>query len=129
MDTATLNLLAGWLGVLGGVASGAVIGLFFHRDNWMGGYGSFRRRMTRLGHISFLGLGFTNLAFAFTIQAAGMPRTEARLASLFFIAGLITMPSCCFLTAWRKPFRLLFGIPVICVSAGVVAVLAGLPYR
>ena len=129
MDTATLNLLAGWLGVLGGVVSGAVIGLFFHRDDWMGGYGSFRRRMTRLGHISFLGLGFTNLAFAFTIRAAGMPRTEAHLASLFFIAGLITMPSCCFLTAWRKPFRLLFGIPVICVSGGVVAVLAGLPYR
>jgi len=48
---AHMNILAGWLGVLGGVLSGAVIGLFFHRDDWAGGYGSFSRRMLRLGHI------------------------------------------------------------------------------
>ena len=29
----------------------------------MGGYGSFRRRLTRLGHIAFFGLGFVNLFY------------------------------------------------------------------
>ena len=44
---ATLNLIAGWLGMLAGVLSGAILGLFFHREDWMGGYGSYRRRLAR----------------------------------------------------------------------------------
>lgn len=48
-----LNLVGGWLGMLAGVLSGALVGLFFYRDDWMGGYDSWRRRLTRLGHISF----------------------------------------------------------------------------
>jgi hypothetical protein len=63
----TLNLIAGWLGMLAGVLSGAVLGLFFHREDWMGGYGSYRRRLARLGHIAFFGLGFLNLIFAASI--------------------------------------------------------------
>src|SRR6476659_1498472 len=38
-------LVTGWSGMLGGVVSGAVLGLFFHKDDWMGGYASFRRRL------------------------------------------------------------------------------------
>jgi hypothetical protein len=33
------------------------------------------------------------------------------------------MPLCCFLCAWRKPFRHLFPIPVTGVLAGIIAVL------
>ena len=128
-EIADLNLLAGWLGMLGGVVSGAAIGLFFHNDTWMGGYGSFRRRMTRLGHISFFGLGFLNLMFAFSIRAVGIPPSAARLASWCFIVGLVAMPVCCFLTAWRKPLRHLFPIPVLSVGIGIVALLAGWPAR
>ena len=43
-------------------------GLGFHRDDCMGGYGSWRRRLTRLGHIAFFGTAMINLAFAFTVQ-------------------------------------------------------------
>lgn len=129
MEVASLNLLAGWLGMLGGVVSGAAIGLFFHRDEWMGGYFSFRRRMTRLGHISFFGLGFINLMFAFSIRTDEFPLFEVQIASLCFILGLVTMPLCCFLTAWRKPLRNLFPIPVLSVLIGIVALLAGWPAR
>ncbi|MGB5080765.1 MAG: hypothetical protein WBO23_08480 [Burkholderiales bacterium] len=128
-EIAALNLLAGWLGMLGGVVSGAAIGLFFHDDAWMGGYGSFRRRLTRLGHISFFGLGFVNLMFAFSLRAVEISVFEARLASWCFIVGLVAMPICCFLTAWRKPLRHLFPIPVLSVGIGIVALLAGWPWR
>lgn len=107
--------------------SGAAIGLFFHRDEWMGGYSSFRRRMVRLGHISFFGLGFINLMFFFSMRAVEIPLFEARLASLCFILGVITMPLCCFLTAWRKPLRHLFSVPVTSLLIGIIALLAGLP--
>ena len=125
MDPVTLNLLAGWIGMLGGVVSGAVIGLFFHREDWMGGYSSFRRRMTRLGHISFFGLGFLNMMFAVTTSLVALPPTPLRLASVGLIVGAVTMPVCCFLSAWRKPFRHLFPIPVAGLSVGIVALLAG----
>ena len=36
----TLNLWAAWTGILLGVLSGAAYGLFFHRANWLDGYGS-----------------------------------------------------------------------------------------
>ena len=125
MNVAIDNLLAGWLGILGGVASGAVIGLFFHREDWMGGYSSYRRRLTRLGHISFFGLGFLNMMFALTTSLVALSPTAQRLASLGLIVGAVTMPLCCFLSAWRKPFRHLFPIPVAGLSGGVVALLVG----
>lgn len=123
MDPVTLNLLAGWIGMLGGVLSGALIGLFFHREEWMGGYASFRRRMTRLGHISFFGLGFLNMMLALTLHTIPIPELAARVASLGLIAGAVTMPLCCFLAAWRKPFRHLFPLPVAGVLVGILALL------
>lgn len=125
MEIASFNLLAGWIGMLAGVISGAIIGLFFHQEGWMGGYFSFRRRMTRLGHISFWGLGFINVMFALSMRAVEIPIISMRVASLGFILGLVTMPVCCFLTAWRKSFKFLFPVPVICVLAGVVSLLLG----
>ena len=111
---------AGWLGMFLGVVSGAVIGLFFHREDWMGGYGSYRRRLTRLGHISFFGLAFVNFCFAFTQHVRPLSATASSVAMCAFLIGAVSMPVCCFLSAWRKPFRHLFFIPVGGVLAGVV---------
>ena len=129
MQIAEANLLAGWLGILGGIVSGGALGWYFHRDDWMGGYASFRRRMTRLGHVSFFGLGFVNLLFVFSLRAAEIPAAQARLASVCFIVALVAMPACCFLSAWRKPLRHLFGIPVVSVLTGLVALLWRLAQR
>ena len=119
------NLLAGWIAILGGLVSGAIAGLFFHRDDWMGGYDSYRRRMARLGHIAFAGLGFLNLAFAVTAGPMKLGNPALKVASIALIAGAATMPTCCFLTAWRKPLRHLFPIPVTAMLTGIVAILAG----
>ena len=117
-------ILAGWIGMLLGVVSGAVIGLFFHREEWMGGYSSFRRRLTRLGHIAFFGLGFLNLFYGLTINAHPIAEGAARWGAIMLITGLSTMSLCCFLTAWRKvPFRHFFFIPVLSTGAGIVILL------
>jgi hypothetical protein len=118
-------LVTGWSGMLGGVVSGAALGLFFHKENWMGGYASFRRRLARLGHISFFGLGFLNLFVAFTNQLVGLPHRVAPLAAGALIVGAVAMPSCCFLAAWRPSFRHLFAVPVAGVFTGIVATLVG----
>jgi hypothetical protein len=122
-----LNLLAGWIGVLGGVVSGAIIGLFFHREDWVGGYGSFPRRLLRLGHISFFGIGFLNFALALTFAAVSLSPANVQVASYAMVAGAVTMPLLCFLTAWRKAFRHLFFIPVLSILVSALAVIAGWP--
>jgi hypothetical protein len=111
--------------MLAGVVSGALIGLLFHRDDWMGGYASHRRRLTRLGHISFFGIGFLNLSFAATVAELHLHGPYLAIASWALLTGAITMPLCCFLCAWRKPLRHLFPVPVLAVTTGVVAVLLG----
>lgn len=120
-----INLLGGWIGMLAGVLSGALVGLFFYRDEWMGGYNSWRRRLTRLGHISFFGLGFLNLIFAATAAQLSLASGYLEVASISLIVGAVTMPVCCFLSAWRKPFRHLFPIPVLSVAVSVLAILIG----
>ncbi len=120
------NLAAAWIGILLGMAGGAALGLSFHREEWLGGYGSWRRRLLRLGHISLFGLAFVNLAFVLTADrmgwtAAGTP--GARAASVLFLAGAVLMPTVCGLAAWRRPLRHLFALPVgsLGTAAGIVA--------
>jgi hypothetical protein len=127
MGTGNFHIFIGWIAMIFGVLSGGIIGLFFHKDQWAGGYNSFRRRLIRLGHISFIGLGFMNIMFGLTLLNINFPELHTNIASSGFLAGLITMPSCCFLSAWKKPFRHLFPIPVISILTGIILLLLGWP--
>jgi hypothetical protein len=119
-----INLLAGWMLVLAAFVSGAGVGLGFHRPKFLGGYGSLRRRMVRLGHIAFAALGMINVLYGLTpFPAAGT--TVAGVASIGLIVGGVAMPAVCFLTAWREPFRHLFFIPVASLVIAVGAILYG----
>ncbi|MBU0641046.1 MAG: hypothetical protein KKB50_19460 [Planctomycetes bacterium] len=112
-----VNLLAAWIGILLGVIAGAIQGMFYHQDEWLGGYTSWRRRMLRLAHISFFGLALINLAYAVTVSLLGRPNTAPWPGRLFLL-GAIAMPSICYLSAIRKPLRHLFAIPVTAVLVG-----------
>lgn len=129
MQPGILNIYAGWAGMLAGILSGAFLGLFFHADDWMGGYGSYRRRLTRLGHISFFGLGFLNLLFGLSATPMRLSGLSLRLASWSCIVAALTMPACCFLAAWRKTLRHLFPIPVFAALLTVLTVLLGAGIR
>lgn len=118
-----VNLVIAWLWIFLGFLSGMVLGLFFHRENWLGGYGSLQRRMYRLGHISFFGLGAVNLLFWLTIQSLPGLSPYVSVASWTFVIGAITMPLCCVLMAQSKKFRLLFGVPVFSLITGAAATL------
>jgi hypothetical protein len=117
-----LNTLAAWVGILLGMLSGIHAGLFFQREDWLGGYGSWPRRMLRLGHIAFFGIGLLNLGYTLTLRYLGWPQPHA-LASVALAASTFLMPLVCMLAAWRKPLRHLFVVPTSCLLAGVVGLL------
>ncbi len=114
-----MNWYFGWSMILTAFLTGAVLGLFFYRENFLGGYASFRRRILRLGHIALAALGTINVVYGLS-PVASEPSVRTQIASLGFIIGGITMPAVCFLTAWRVGFRHLFFIPV---SALIIAVI------
>jgi hypothetical protein len=115
-----LNLVIAWLWILLGFVAGMVLGLFFHGENWLGGYGSFKRRMYRLGHISFFGLGVVNLLFCLTAQTFSLAGQLVSIASWAFIAGAISMPVCCVVMAHFPKAHLIFAVPVISLITGGV---------
>jgi hypothetical protein len=114
-----LNFYAAWIGILLGFIAGAVLGLFFHDENWMGGYSSWRRRMARLGHISFFGIALINLTYSLSLPVFNI-QISTPYPSYLFIAGAITMPLICFLSAYNKSFRHLFPVPVLCLVTGTI---------
>jgi len=119
-----LNFYAAWVGILFGFVSGSVLGLFFHDREWLGGYASWRRRMARLGHISFFGIAIINLIYALSVQVFHVQVTSSGPSQLF-VAGAVTMPLICFLSAWKKFFRHLFFIPVLCLIIGTIWLFRG----
>ena len=120
------NMVAGWIGMVFGLIAGAVIGLFIHQDSFAGGYGSYRRRMMRLGHVAFFALGIINVLFALTLSTTDVVLSYPRLASSSLIAGATLMPIICYLTAWKTPFRHAFVLPVIGVAVALVLMLQGM---
>ena len=117
------NLFLAWLWILLGFVTGMVLGLFFHRENWLGGYSSFKRRMYRLAHISFFGLGAANLLFWLTAENLSFARSFAGFASWAFIIGAITMPVCCVVMAHFPKAHLIFAVPVLSLITGGILTL------
>ena len=112
---------AGWIDICIGCVAGAAQGLFFHSENWLGGYNSWARRMLRLGHISLVALGLLNLAFALSMTVLGI--AEGTLwPSRLLLTGMVSMPLVCYLSAFKSDFRNLFFIPALSVIAAAAMI-------
>jgi len=119
-----LNIFAGWVSILCGIVMGMGMGMFFDQEKWLGGYGSWARRMVRLGHVAFFGIGLLNIAYAATVKYLEWSQPPEICSRLLAVACAL-MPATCFLAAFDRRWRHGFAAPVICVLAGVVGVLAG----
>ena len=119
-----LNFTAGWWLILVAFLAGAVLGLGFHREDFLGGYASFRRRLFRLGHIALAALGALNVIYGLApiTSPAGV---LAALPGALLLAGAIAMPAVCFLAAWKEPLRRLFPVPVALLAAAVLLIALG----
>ncbi len=113
-----INIQIAWLGFLLGCISGAILGMFFYNSNWLGGYNSWQRRLMRLAHISFFGIGLINLFFALTAKALNI-ESGLQATSTLLVIGAITMPTTCYLSAWKPIFRHIFFIPAMSVTIAI----------
>lgn len=120
-----LNLAFGWTWITMGFVAGAVLGMGFHKDEFMGGYNSWARRLTRLGHIAFFGTGFLNVLVGLTGLLFGESYLDAPIwtwISISFLLGGCWMPICCFVVAVKKEAKMIFVIPVVLLTTGGVLI-------
>lgn len=121
-----VNAVFGWGSILAGFLSGLLLGMGFHREEFLGGYGSLRRRLLRLGHIALVALGGMNVLFALSVPQLHLDPPALTLTSIAWIAGGVAMPACCALMAWRPALRPLFAVPVLSLSLAAGLVIWGL---
>lgn len=121
-----MNEIFGWTWILVGFLAGLALGLGFHREGWLGGYGSLRRRMFRLGHVSLVALGVLNLLYAGVVPRLALSPALAATASWAWILGAVTMPACCGLMAFRPALRPLFAVPIASLVLAAALVVVGL---
>ena len=77
-------------------------------------------------HMEIRGLGIINVLFALTLTSSGVVLSYPAVASASLAAAVFVMPAVCFLTAWKKPFRHIFPLPVILVAVSLLLLLEGL---
>ena len=120
------NELFGWGSVLASLAMGLYMGLKFQRDDWLGGYSSFPRRMVCLAHVALAAIGMLNIQFAQSLPRLHLSGGMLTAASIALMAAAVLMPSCCLWMAWRRSHFEIFAAPVLCLATGLGLTIGGL---
>jgi hypothetical protein len=114
------NRRVGWISACLGVATGSVMGLWsfdgpLPPPAWLGEYGETARRLARLGHIAFFGLGILDLLLAWELPRSGLGPASKWLTSWAMIFGNVFLPLNLFAAATYHPLKYLLGVPVAAV--------------
>ncbi len=125
------NRMVAWMSFAMGVGSGLVLGLWSFdgpvpTPTFLGEYSDTSRRLARLGHIAFFGLGFLNLHFAYDLAHCQLTTRLKMLASRTLIFGNIFLPLTLFAAAAYHPLKYLMPIPAMSVFVGICTVVYGI---
>jgi hypothetical protein len=117
-----------------GVGTGLVMGLWsfygpFEVPGWLGSYDQVPRRLARLGHIAFLGLGILNLLLAGTLNRLALGPCGRRAASWAMNFGNIFLPLTLFAAAAYAPLQYLMSVPALSVFVALLLTAYGVCRR
>jgi hypothetical protein len=103
-----------------GLLSGLGLGLIARREDGWGGYGSFRRRAARLGHVALVMLPVLAGLYALLLAAGPSASVPLAWAVRLWIPGSLALCAALFLAAWRPALRVLLVVPALALTAGAV---------
>ena len=115
-----MNRSIGWASLAAGVATGLVMGLWsfdgpLPSPAWLGEYSDTPRRLARLGHIAFFGLGILNILLARELSESSLRERGRRLASRAMNVGNVLLPLNLFVAAAWHPAKYVMAIPATAV--------------
>lgn len=119
------NRQVGWVCAVLGALTGLVMGLWSFDGpvpvpGWLGEYGATARRLARLGHIAFFGLGILNLLLARELSLSALGPQAKRVASLAMNFGNVFLPLTLFSAAAYPPSKYLLPLPAIAVFLAMI---------
>jgi hypothetical protein len=121
------NRQIGWVSTAVGAVTGLVMGLWSFDGpvavpGFLGEYADTARRLARLGHIAFFGLGILNVLVGWELRRGALTLGAARLASHAMNFGNIGLPLALFAAAAYRPMKYLLPVPAIAVTVALVVV-------
>ncbi len=115
-----MNRTIGWWSIAAGVATGLVMGLWSFDGplpvpGWLGEYGDTARRLARLGHIAFIGLGMLNILLDRELPDSALTEERRRVAARAMNVGNLLLPVLLFAAAAWPPAKYALAIPASAV--------------
>ncbi|MHC4409829.1 MAG: hypothetical protein ACYS0E_03695 [Planctomycetota bacterium] len=122
------NRRVAWTGMAVGAALGMILGLWSFDGpaavpGFLGAYDDTARRLMRLGHIAFFGLGFINLLLARELPS--LPKRVRRIAGRAMNIGNLGLPLTLVIASMVPPIKYLMPIPASAVLLALVLVAHG----
>jgi len=120
-----MNRTIGWWSLVAGVATGLVMGLWSFDGPlgvpaWLGEYGDTSRRLARLGHIAFVGLGMINILLARELPRSALAAGQRRVAAAAMNLGNLLLPTLLLVSAAYPPAKYAMAIPASAVFAALL---------
>jgi hypothetical protein len=120
MTTGTVNRRVGWISMALGAGTGLVMGLWSFNGpvptpEWLGEYHEVSRRLARLGHIAFFGLGILNILLSRELRDGFSGPRAASWASVTMNFGNIFLPLTLFGAAAFHPIKYFMAFPAFAV--------------
>jgi hypothetical protein len=118
------NRRIGWLSACLGAASGLILGLWsfdgpFAVPGWLGDYDQTGRRLARLGHIAFFGLGILNVLIAAELGRVSLSPRGRCAAAWAMNFGNVFLPLTLFAAAAYRPLKYGMSAPAVSVAAAL----------
>lgn len=124
------NRRVGWTSLAVGVATGLAMGLWSFDGpvgvpEWLGAYDATSRRLVRLGHIAFLGLGILDILLARELPRLDLGEAAKRLASRAMVLGNALLPVTLFAAGACRPLKYVLPLPATAVFVALVLAAKG----
>lgn len=122
LNTSESNRRIGWTSAALGGITGLILGLWSFDGplpvpEFLGEYDDTSRRLARLGHIAFFGLGIMNLLAAPQLERAWLSERSTAVASGLMNFGNIFLPMTLFAASVYHPCKYLMPLPATAVTA------------
>lgn len=124
------NRSVGWASIALGILSGLVLGMWsfdgpLDVPHALGAYGDTPRRLVRLGHIAFVGLGILDLLLARELAQSSLGQRARTLAARAMVFGNLFLPPCLIASAFVPELKYLLSIPATSVFVAVLLAALG----
>jgi hypothetical protein len=127
---AARNRSVGWTSMAVGVGAGLLLGMWSFDGplavpEWLGAYDATSRRLVRLGHIAFIGLGILDVLLARELPQLRLSARWRRIASGAMILGNVLLPPVLVAAGAWRPLKYLMSLPATAVFVALVVAAIG----